>query len=173
MRLDGKVLARIRDALLRTGRCPSAVDSPAFEALARRGLLTEAESSAIERVGPYAEAMYLMMAADGRIHAAEQDALRGAIRGLAGETLHDGTLRVMLEAFAQRAEREGREARLRVIAEALAPATADAENAFVLAAAMAVADEDVASGELELLHELANWLGISAERAEALLAPGD
>src|SRR5512140_3350216 len=99
MNLQTATIRRLRDALLQSGRRPEAVQSSAFETLARAGMLSDEEQAALTRVDPMAETMFLMMAADGKITPAERDAIRGAIRGLTANLLHEGTIQVMIEAY--------------------------------------------------------------------------
>src|SRR5664279_117079 len=112
MRIHSATITRLRDALLQSGRRPSIVISPAYETLARSGLLSPEETAAIERIDPLAETMYLMMTADGDISEVEKDALRGAIRGLADNLIRTGSINVMLETFAGKLKEHGREQRL-------------------------------------------------------------
>src|SRR5437773_4848245 len=137
MRIETATIRRLRDALMKSGERDSGVYSPAFETLARAGVLTDDERVAVNRVSPMAETMFLMMTADGKITASETTAILGAIRGLTDGLLQDGTIKVMLEGFGRRAAAEGRDARLRAVAESLADRPAEAENAFALAAAVA------------------------------------
>lgn len=143
--------------------------SSAYGTLARAGILTEEERAAVVRVNPLAETMFLMMSADGKITPSERDAMRGAIRGLTGDLLHDGTIDVLIESYQGAAKADGREARLRTIAESLVDHPADAEGAFALAAAVALADDDVAAEERELVNQMAIWFGISPDRAASIL----
>ena len=169
MKIETATIRRLRDALLKSGRRAEAVESPAYETLARAGLLSDDEQAALTRVDPVAETMFLMMAADGKITDTERDAVRGAIRGLTGSILHDGTIQVMLEAYQRELDKEGREARLRRVGELLAPHPSDAEGAFALAAAIALADDDVSSDEEDLVEQIAAWFGIGASRANQIL----
>jgi tellurite resistance protein len=169
MRIETATILRLRNALLKSGRQASNVLSPAYEVLARRGLLTREETAALERIDPLAETMYLMMAADGRVKDEECDVLRGAVRGLTGDVLHSGTISVMIENYERRLVEEGREERLRELAAQLGPEPGEAEAAFALAAATALADEDVAEEEDSLINQLAEWFGITPERAEVIL----
>ena len=169
MRIHTSTITRLRDALLQSGRRPSIVMSPAYETLARSGLLSPEETAAVERIDPLAETMYLMMTADGHIAEVEKDALRGAIRGLADNLIRTGTINVMLETFAQKLGEHGREARLQEIAEALSDNPHEAEAAFSLAAAIALADDSVHESENEFINQLADWFGISTKRAEQIL----
>lgn len=169
MKIRTATILRLRDALLQSGRRPSVVISPAYETLTREGLLSPEEATAVSRVEPLAEAIFLMMAADGKVSPEEHDAVRGAIRGLTDNLLRTGTINVMLEGFADRLTEHGRDERLREIAEALSESPAEAEGAFALAAAVALADDEVAEEENELINQLAIWFGITPTRASEIL----
>lgn len=169
MRIRTGTIERLRDALLESGRRGSAVLSSAYETLARAGLLTEQEKAALQRVDPVAETMFLMMAADGTLADTERDAVQGAIRGLTGDVLHSGTIDFMLQTYAGRLAVQGREARLREIAQELSSQPSEAESAFALAAAVALADDQVADEENHLIDELARWFGFSEEEANGIL----
>lgn len=169
MKIRTATIERLRDALLQSGRRPSMVASSAYETLTREGLLAPEEVGAINRVGPLAETMFLMMAADGTLAEVEQDTVRGAIRGLTDNLLRSGTINVMLEGYEKRLVESGRDARLHEIAEELAEDPHEAEAAFALAAAVALADDDVSDEENALINQLAEWFGITGERAAQIL----
>jgi len=169
MKIETATIRRLRDALLQSGRRPSTIMSPAYETLTREGMLSAAETTALNRVDPHAEAMFLMMAADGKIAEAERDAVRGAIRGLTDNLLRSGTIKVMLENYEARLKEQGRDARLQEIAESLADEPHEAEGAFALSAAVALADDEVADEENSLINQLAQWFHISEERADQIL----
>lgn len=169
MKLKTRTIERLRDALLESGRRPSVVVSSAYETLTREGLLSPEEIAALNRVDPLAETMFLMMAADGKLTPDEHDAVRGGVRGLTDDVLRVGTINVMLENYQRRLKAEGRDERLRQIAESISEQASEAESAFALAAAVALADDDVAEEENAFINQLANWFGISPERAAAIL----
>ena len=169
MKIQTATIERLRDGLLTSGRRPSMVASSAYETLTREGLLTPEELGAITRVGPWAETMFLMMAADGTLAEVEHDAVRGAIRDLTDNLLRSGTINVMLETYQKRLAEHGRDARLQEIAEELAEAPNEAEGAFALAAAVALADAQVSEEENVFINQLAEWFGISAQRATEIL----
>jgi tellurite resistance protein len=169
MRIRTGTIERLRDALLESGRRDGAVLSSAYETLAREGLLSSEETAALRRVDAVAETMFLMMAADGEVADAERDAVRGAIRGLTGEVLHAGIIKVMLETYAARLRDQGRDERLRQIAQGVAGEANEAESAFALAAAVALADDQVADEENNLINELARWFGFSETEADSIL----
>jgi len=169
MKLRTATIERLRDALLQSGRRPSVVASSAYETLTREGLLAPEEVGAINRVGPLAETMFLMMAADGSLAEVERDTIRGAIRGLTDNLLRTGTINVMLEGYEKRLADSGRDARLHEIAEELAEDPSEAEAAFALAAAVALADDEVSDEENSFISQLAEWFGITVERAGQIL----
>jgi tellurite resistance protein len=110
-----------------------------------------------------------MMSADGNISDIERDAVRGAIRGLSDNLLRSGTINVMLENYQKRLAEQGKDARLHEIAEEIAEEPSEAEGAFALAAAIALADDEVADEENALINQLAEWFGIAEERANEIL----
>ncbi|HEV8244961.1 MAG TPA: TerB family tellurite resistance protein, partial [Polyangiaceae bacterium] len=149
MKLQTATVTRLRDALLQSGRRPSLVVSSAYETLTREGMLSLEEIGALQRVDPLAETMFLMMAADGTLAEVERDAVRGAIRGLTDNLLRSGTIKVMLENYQLKLEQEGRAERLRQIADEIADDPEEAEGAFALAAAVALADDNISDEENE------------------------
>lgn len=120
--------------------------------------------------GPLCEAMYLMMSADGEIDAQEREVLGGAMRNLSGGSLDGDAIEKLLERAKEHAEAHGRESRLRQVVETLAQDKARAEVAFVLATAIAFADDTIADEENETLDTLAEGLGIDEARADELLS---
>ncbi|MCH2109144.1 MAG: TerB family tellurite resistance protein [Polyangiaceae bacterium] len=169
MKIRTTTIQRLRDALLKSGRRQSIVSSSAYRTLAREGLLSETEKNAITKVASIAEVMFLMMAADEMIVIEEMDAFRGAIRGLSGDVISDDLMQVLIEDFALRLKEEGRTARLRAVAEAIQDEH-EVESAFTLAAAVALADDQVEASEQTLLEELAQWFGLSPEQSQGLLS---
>ena len=169
MKIKTVTIERLRDALLQSGRRPSVVLSSAYETLTREGLLSPEEAGALNRVDPLAEAMFLMMSADGEVAEAERDAVRGAIRGLTDDLLRSGTINVMLENYAKRLAEQGRDARLQEIASDIAEETSEAEGAFALSAAIALADDQVTDVENSFINQLAEWFAISPARSSEIL----
>ena len=169
MNVKTQTIARLRDALLESGRRPSAVLSSAYETLTRAGLLSPEEMAALNRVEPLTETMFLMMSVDGKVADVERDAVRGAIRGLTGNVLRSGTINVMLENYAKRLAEQGRDARLQEIASDIAEETSEAEGAFALSAAIALADDRISDEENAFINQLAEWFGISPERSSEIL----
>jgi tellurite resistance protein len=169
MKIETATIRRLRDSLLQSGRRPSLVLSSAYETLTRAGLLSAEEMAALNKVDPLAEVMFLMMAVDGDVAVSEKDAVRGAIRGLTNDILRSGTIEVMLENYAKRLAEHGRDARLHEVAEEIAEEPEEAEGAFTLAAAVALADDHVADAENAFINQLAEWFGIPEERAHTIL----
>jgi len=169
MKIKTVTIERLRDALLQSGRRPSTVMSSAYETLTREGMLSPEEAHALNRVDPLAESMFLMMSADGKVADQERDAVRGAIRGLTDNLLRSGTINVMLENYAKRLEEQGRDARLQEIASEIAEETSEAEGAFALSAAIALADDEISEQENEFINQLGEWFGISPSRASEIL----
>lgn len=169
MRIRTRTIERLRDALLKSGRKEAGVSSSAHEILARKGLLSQGEQDALLHVDAVAETMFLMMAADEMVAETELAAIRGAIRGLTGEVLSDGVIKVMIETYALRLSNEGRTARLKAIAQAISSDRDEAESAFALAAAVALADNEVAPAEETFIDELSSWFGFDTETATAIL----
>ncbi len=119
--------------------------------------------------GPFCEAMYLMMSADGDVSIEEREVLSGALRNLSGGVLDGELIDKMLEEAARASEMHGRDARLKNVIASLAKEPARAEVAFVLAAAIAFADNTIADEENDTLDAFAEGLGIDESRADDLL----
>jgi uncharacterized tellurite resistance protein B-like protein len=113
--------------------------------------------------------MYLRMSADGAVSADEREVLRGALRNLSDDTVRSAHIEKLLDDAKQRAETEGRDKRLAAVAEELADDKARGEVAFVLAAAIAFADNAIADQENELLNSFAELVGLDEARANELL----
>ena len=163
--LSSSALAKLRDRLRSRGQRPSliapapgSVPPAVFETL-----------SAVTEYGPLCEAMYLMMSADGHVTNDEREVLQGALRNLSGDTLRSSQIEAMLDQSAKSVADRGRVERTAHVCAALRDDPARAEVAFVLAAAIAFADNVIADEENETLNRLAESLGIDEERANVLL----
>lgn len=119
--------------------------------------------------GPLCEAMYLMMSADGKISNDEREVLKGALRNLSGDSIRGAQIEALLDNAGKNVADEGRETRMKAVVDALRDDRARAEVAFVLAAAIAFADNAIADEENETLNSFAEGLGIDEGRANALL----
>jgi tellurite resistance protein len=167
--LRSATLNRLRERLKSAGSRPSMVIASDGGLLARQGLLPPEEAAAVQLVDPVVEAMFLMMAADGEVQEAERTVIRGAVRELSQNFIRSATLEVMLEHYADLLVKDGQPARLQSIAQRLSDDAPGSESAFVLAAAVAYADEVIEDKENDLLNEFADAFGISEERANELL----
>jgi uncharacterized tellurite resistance protein B-like protein len=161
--LSTSTLTRLRDQLRARGERPSVALAPGVAADVAETMLLLAE------YGPLCEAMYLMMCADGHVTDDERDVLRGALRNLSGDALRSSHIESMLSDAAKKVSEEGRERRFAQVMEALQGDPARGEVAFVLAAAIAFADNAIADEENETISRLAEGLGIDEARAEELL----
>jgi uncharacterized tellurite resistance protein B-like protein len=161
--LSNSTIARLRDQLREHGQRPSIVAPANLSA-------EDAElAHVVAEYGPLSEAMYLMMSADGTIAADEREVLKGALRNLSNDAIRSVHIDAMLDEAAKNAASQGRAERLRDVVAGLHEDRARAEVAFVLAAAVAFADNAIADEENDTLNELAEGLGIDEERANQLL----
>jgi tellurite resistance protein len=167
--LSNSTLARLRDQLQSRGQRPSLV-LPAGGA-GEVGATPETTEllGVLAEYGPLCEAMYLMMSADGRISNDEREVLKGALRNLSGDSIRSAHIESMLDTAGKNVADEGRDARLAEVVSQLHEDPARAEVAFVLAAAIAFADNAIADEENETLNSLAEGLGIDEARANQLL----
>jgi tellurite resistance protein len=162
--LSNPTLVRIRDQLQARGQRPSIVMpnvSLSPDALEFVQVTSE--------YGTLCEAMYIMMAADGRVSQPEREVLKGALRALSSDTVRGVHIEAMLDASSKKLATEGRGARMKAVVEVLREDDTVAEIAFVLMAAIAFADNVIEDEENEVLNELAEGLGIDEARANELL----
>jgi tellurite resistance protein len=165
--LSNSTLARLRDQLRLRGQRPSIVAS---SNVSRHVAPDVAEAmNLVAEYGPLCEAMYLMMSADGAVTEDEHEVLRGALRNLSGDTLRTAQIDSLFESASSNVEQQGRDKRMEEITHALREDPARAEVAFVLAAAIAFADNAIADQENETLNTLAEELGIDEAKANELL----
>jgi uncharacterized tellurite resistance protein B-like protein len=162
--LSSSTIERLRDQLRAAGQRPSL-------ALGEEAMTAEAaeQATATAEYGPICEAMYLMMSADGKISGEEREVLKGALRNLSGDTIRSVYIEAMLDEAAKNATERGRAERLRDVLSTLQEDKSRAEVAFVLAAAIAFADNAIADEENETLNAFAEGLGIDESRANQLL----
>jgi tellurite resistance protein len=161
--LSNSTLVRLRDQLRARGQRPSVVPSgPVTPDMLEM-------MNALAEYGPLCEAMYLMMSADGKITNDEREVLKGALRNLSSDTLRSAHIESMLDSAAKAVAEKGREGTMAEVVERLKEDPARGEVAFVLAAAIAFADNAVADEENDTLNALAEGLGIDEARANELL----
>ena len=165
--LSNSTLQRLRDQLREHGQRPSMM------ALVGLGASVSPEVAeglaAVAEYGPLTEAMYLMMSADGQVSNEEREVLRGALRTLSSDSIRSTHVESLLDSAAKSVAEHGRDARMTEVSLLLKDDPARAEVAFVLAAAIAFADNAIADGENDTLNDLAEGLGIDEARAAALL----
>src|ERR1039457_6653731 len=133
--LSNSTIARLRDQLRMRGQRPSV-------AIGNTPLTPdEAEQATVAtEYGPICEAMYLMMSADGKITNDEREVLKGALRNLSGDTVRSVHIEAIRDQPSKHVAEQGRAAGRRDFIEHLHEDGARAEVAFVLAAAIAFAD---------------------------------
>jgi tellurite resistance protein len=167
--LETTTIARLRDRLKERGERPSlfVTDLGALGASAQAG--SDVPPDVLLRFDAICEAMFLMAKADGTLDTSETDTLRGAIRELSEGSVRSAHIAKMLEGAEARLAKDGLEARIRAVAERLSADPGSAEAAFVLAAAIAFADDAIADEENDMLNAFADALGIDADQANALL----
>ena len=162
--LTQSTLSRLRDQLQSRGQRPSILlptgDVP-------KDVLELV--SVVAEYGPLSEAMYLMMSADSTVSNEEREVLKGALRALSGDSVRGTHIESMLDQAAKNVAEQGRDRRLDEVCRELREDPARAEVAFVLAAAIAFADNAIADEENETLNLLADGLGIDEARANELL----
>ncbi|MET0384645.1 MAG: hypothetical protein ABW321_01740 [Polyangiales bacterium] len=159
--MTNKRIERLRNRLLESGRptqFPRAVQAEATPEL----------SALADRVRPFAEVMYLVLAADTEITERERDLLRGTLRTLTEGALSSTTMDGMLKAFERDRARDGVELRLDYLASSLYPDRSDARLAIGLATAAADADRGIGPEERELIQSLGERLGISRRELQEL-----
>jgi DnaJ-domain-containing protein 1 len=162
--LSNSTLARLRDQLRTKGQRPSlAAPAPNMSKDAVEMMQVLAE------YGPLCEAMYLMMSADGKVTNDEREVLKGALRNLSGDALRSAHIEAMLDAASKHIAEHGREKRMQEVVASLHDDKVRGEVAFVLAAAIAFADNAIADEENETLNAMAEGLGIDEGRANELL----
>ncbi len=160
LKLDPKRIERLRAQLLERG-------APSLRPRVFSGRSPEV-AAAYERVRPFAEAMFMVMSADGQITERERDVLRGAVRILTENQLGGEATDQMIAEFEARWAREERAQAFDRLASELWSEREDRQLAIALVATMAVADEQFEPAELEAIVELAERLGLKQEAADAL-----
>lgn len=163
-RLKETTLARLRDRLRERGRRPSV--GPTVANLPQSAVeLMEINAD----YGALCEAMYLMMAADGRVLNVEREVLKGAMRTITDDSVRGVYIEAMLDTAAKRLAADGQEARLEVLIQALKSDPIKAEVAYVIAVAIAHADDELHDNEAAMLEQLSKGLSIEKSRVEAIM----
>lgn len=164
-RLNEETLARLRDKLQERGQRPSLNPSDANLPKTALELLNVSRE-----YGPLCEAMYLMMAVDGKVLNVERDVLKGAMRTLTDDTVRGVHIEAMLDTAAKKLGLEGIEKRLDVVVRSLREDPIKAEVAFVVASAIALADNKLDERERDLLDRMAEGFGFEEARASKIMS---
>jgi hypothetical protein len=152
-------IRRLRDALL---------SKPLHSAAPPAGG-AEAGHAVLRRVEPFAETMFLVMVADEHAAPSESQALHAAVGILTGSSVPPPRIQEMIAGFHARLAASGAEARLARIGASFGADREDREIAFTLAAAIALADDQVALSENRILGWVREYFGISHRRVVALI----
>jgi len=111
------------------------------------------------------EIAFLIAAVDGEVSPLEVAQFGEAIESAFGES--DVDVKAMLAKMSSRLEAEGWDKRMRAVARSLAGK--NAERAYRIAVGVAFIDDDVAHAEAAALEAFANNLGVSDDRAHAIM----
>lgn len=161
MNLEAAAVLRLRDYLLHDHDVSRAdVDSSPATV-----------EAVLHRLKPFAELMYLVMATDGVIDAAERKTLLSALEVLCDNAVPGSHLAAMLDGFDQHVKELDVPVEYRVqnAAARIGTEKQDREMAFLLAAAVAVADDRLEEVERATMQTVRENLGISDRRMSELL----
>ena len=159
MDINTAAIRRLRDALL--SKSNHGENNP--------GTPAETGEAVLRRVEPFAETMFLVMVADDHAATAENQALSAAVGILADGLVSPDGVREMIDRFHDQLSASSAEARLARIGASFGADRDDREIAFTLAAAMALADDEVAISENRTLAWVREYFGISDQRVAALI----
>ncbi len=159
MDINTAAIRRLRDALL-ANSTPGASDA---------NTTGEAGEAVLRRVEPFAETMFLVMVADDHAAHTENRALSAAVDILTDGQLGPEGVQAMIERFETNLAASSAEARLARIGASFGAHREDREIAFTLAAAMALADDEVAISENHTLALVREYFGVSDQRVAALI----
>ncbi|MGI5863618.1 MAG: hypothetical protein ACOX6T_16395 [Myxococcales bacterium] len=128
-----------------------------------------AESAEASKVIATLEALFLMIAVEGRVMEEEEDAARSVLHAMASAELDPGEIEELLAAFAERLEAEGFGARLEAVGRLLREDPELAEATFRLCAAVVAADGREADEDNETLNALIDELHLDDDLADQIL----
>jgi len=123
----------------------------------------------LNRVAPIAEALFLVMSADGVCTVEEKTALLGALRTITDDDLSKPAITALIDRLDSSLSSDGLSDRVSQVANQLAGSRTDSQVTIELAAALIVADGVVTDGEREVLEQLAEETGHDPDAALALL----
>jgi len=169
MELDTPLVLKLRQHLIDvapSSRVPVLINETAAGA-ALQG--SPEEDAIVDRFRPFAQLFYLVASADGEIDEDERHVMRGAFESLTAGRVGPGRLLGLEAELMGQAAAYDREQLLEQVCSALSRDREDAELAFTLAAVVAAANRQVEHHEVQLVDQLATWLGLSARRASELL----
>jgi uncharacterized tellurite resistance protein B-like protein len=164
IQIETPAIKSLRERLLETGGAPSMIAGDGSAEAVLGG-----DKEAAELLESTIEAMVIMLAADGQTTIEEKDLLRGAVRELTAGGVRSAEIDKMFDRSIAKIKAEGSEKRLAAVASVLKKEVIASEAAFVLSAAMAFADQEIADAENDTLNAFADLLGIEEERANELL----
>jgi hypothetical protein len=167
--MASKRIERLRDKLLSRGQPTLHPPAPTRAGEQTVSAVSPELAALAERVRPFAEVMYLVLAADADISQREHTVLRGALRSLTEGALSSEALELMLETFEREVQQDGVDLRLDQLASILCNDRADARLALGLAAAAADTDRGVGAEERAIIVSLAERLNIRDAELQALL----
>ena len=127
-------------------------------------------TAVLNRVAPIAEALFLVMSADGVCTLEEKVALRGALRTITDDELSEPAIRALIERLDATLGAESRTARISRVASQLAGDRDDSKVAIELAAALILSDGIVTDDERDVLEQLAEETGHDPDAALRLIA---
>lgn len=165
MNVDTPLMRLLRDHLLDLAPLSIRPRDPAGRAPAD----SPEEAAILDRFYPFAELLFLVAGADGRVDSKERAATLGAFVALTDGRLPRSTLERIEQAVTERARRDGWERRVHRVCSELSADREDAELAFTLASAVALSDGVTTDSEWALLAFIAEGLGISPRRMDRLL----
>lgn len=168
MKLDTPLVQRLRDHLIQQSRPPFAP----LPGTSTTQYGSEEEAAILERFRPFGELLFLVALADGQVEQEERSLMKGAFHILTAGRVRGTALAQLENELASALKEHGVEARLEAVCNAFSQNREDAELAFSLASAAALADFKIDASEALLISQLASWLGISRTRANELLAIG-
>ena len=159
MDIDTAAIRRLRDALL--GKSTAGTSNT--------GAPSATGDAVLRRVEPFAETMFIVMVADDHAATSEKQALGAAVGILTDGLVGPDGVRELIDRFRDNLTTFGAESRLARIGASFGADRDDREIAFTLAAAMALADDEVAISENRTLAWVREYFGISDQRALALI----
>ncbi|RLB56577.1 MAG: hypothetical protein DRI90_18590 [Deltaproteobacteria bacterium] len=168
IKINTDAIAALRERMLEKGGAPSIILSgPA--AAKQQGHPLAGDPEAMALFDATFEGMFLMLASDGAVNKEELEVLRGAVRELTAGVMRTAQIQELAAGCAARLDKDGEKVCLERIAGVLKKDETATEAAFVLAAVVAFADEEVTDEEDETLNLFADVLELSGDRANELL----